>query len=92
MTMTIKFGDHHFDDDAQPLDAPAEFRGVLKTWIADRQYGFLARDDGGPDVFVHRHAFIGAFITEPIVGMRVIFQMFPDRSGRPSATNLKLEP
>lgn len=92
--MAIKFGDFHFDDagtvDDPKVPHPAEFRGQLKTWIASKQYGFLARDDGGPDVFVHRQAFLGAFITEPTIGMRLRFQLFPDRTGRPQATNLKL--
>jgi cold shock protein len=88
--MAIKFGDFHFDEDEAKAPRPAEFRGTLKTWIAAKQYGFIARDDGGPDVFVHRNAFVGAWITEPTIGMRLVFQIFPDRSGRPRATNLVL--
>ena len=92
--MAIKFGDFRFDDagtvDEAKAPRPAEFRGVLKTWVAAKQYGFIARDDGGADVFVHRSAFLGAFITEPTTGMRLVFQTCPDRTGRPRATNLVL--
>lgn len=90
--MAIKFGDFRFDEDEAKAPRPAEFRGTLKTWLPAKQYGFIARDDGGPDVFVHRQAFLGAFITEPTIGMRLVFQTCPDRTGRPIATNLKLEP
>ena len=94
--MAIKFGDFHFDDagtvDEAKAPRPAEFHGQLKSWVAERHFGFIARDDGERDVFVHRSALLGAWIVEPEVGMRLAFGIEMDRLDRPRATNIVIEP
>jgi CspA family cold shock protein len=34
-------------------------RGRVKLWVAAKQYGFVAPDDGGKDVFFHESVFLG---------------------------------
>ena len=87
--MTIRFGDP-LDDDAEQ---PAEFHGTLRTWLSAQHYGFIARDDRQPDVFVHGSLLLAAGIAEPEVGLRLVFQIGSDRrSGRTLATHVAAEP
>lgn len=87
--MAIKFGDAGTADEAK---APAELHGTLKSWVPDRHFGFIARDDGERDIFVHRSALLGAWLVEPEVGMRLAFGIEQDRLGRPRAANIVIEP
>ena len=49
-------------------------RGDVVSWQDDRGYGFLKRDDGGPDIFVHQsHLMMDGFRTLAI-GQRVEFE------------------
>jgi cold shock protein len=36
--------------------------GTLKMWSAERGYGFIADDSGGPDIFLHVSALQSASI------------------------------
>jgi CspA family cold shock protein len=36
--------------------------GTLKMWNADRGYGFISNDSGGPDMFLHVSALQAAGI------------------------------
>jgi CspA family cold shock protein len=44
--------------------------GKIKSWNAERGFGFIGNDDGGPDVFVHVTAFEEAGLNEPTAGDR----------------------
>ncbi len=44
--------------------------GTLKMWNADRGYGFIGNDAGGPDLFLHVSALESAGI-DPLTGWRV---------------------
>ncbi|HVA17444.1 MAG TPA: cold shock domain-containing protein [Candidatus Dormibacteraeota bacterium] len=55
-----------------------ELRGTIKAWKADRGFGFIKRDDGQPDTFVHICHFRmddDLKSPEPRVGQRVIFDI-----------------
>ena len=39
--------------------------GLVKTWIEDRGFGFIAPDEGGADVFCHAKSLIGCSVLTP---------------------------
>jgi cold shock protein len=65
------------------------FFGRMKM-ISERGYGFIARDDGQPDVFVHLSAASKAGISGLEKGDRVSFDIVPGRNGKTEAANLHL--
>jgi cold shock protein len=59
--------------------------GQVKFYIADRGFGFLKPDGGGPDIFVH----ISACEREPMEGDRVRYEeQISNRTGKPQAINV----
>ena len=66
------------------------FTGTIKTWNPSRGFGFIGREAGEPDVFMHINDFDGSamFLCE---GQRVSFDIGTDtRNGRPKAENVRL--
>lgn len=67
-------------------------RGFVKTFDADRGFGFITRDDGAGDVFVHISAIRRAGIDEIFAGDRLSFEIVAGRgAGQQMADKLKLE-
>jgi CspA family cold shock protein len=65
--------------------------GTIKFWKADKGFGFLKRDDGGPDVFVHMNQLSYTGITEPRASDVFQFDVGSNpRDGRLQAVNLVL--
>ena len=60
--------------------------GTVKWFDPDKGYGFIARDDGGPDLFVHRSALGMQTLGE---GDRVDFVAGSGLKG-PAATNINI--
>jgi cold shock protein len=64
--------------------------GTVKWFNMQRGYGFIGRDDGGPDVFVHISAVLAAGLPDLREGQTVEFEIEPAKNGKTAATNLKL--
>ena len=64
--------------------------GTVKFFDARRGFGFIALDDGSPEVFVHVTAVEQAGLTTLNEGQRVSFDVVTDeKRGKTKAQNLK---
>ncbi len=66
--------------------------GTLKMWNADRGFGFIKDDSGGPDIFMHVTALqSGGFDPDNLrQGERLTFDVERDtRSGKIKAANVR---
>jgi cold shock CspA family protein len=66
--------------------AEAKIKGVLKTWKADRGYGFIKPVDGGQDIFIHVSSLKKAG-RRPIRGDVIYYQVGKDNQGKLKAVN-----
>jgi CspA family cold shock protein len=57
--------------DRQPLEASVQEMGTVKWYSASRGFGFIVRDGGGKEVFLHASVLEGAGITHLHEGQRV---------------------
>jgi CspA family cold shock protein len=73
-----------------PPQVVGEGKGVVKFFNGQKGFGFIVRDDGGEDVFVHISAVEQAGLTGLADGQPLSFTLI-DRGGRISATDLKIE-
>jgi len=64
--------------------------GIVKFFNVQKGFGFIAPDDGSPDVFVHISAVERAGMTTLREGQRVSFDVVADaKRGKTNAQNLK---
>jgi cold shock protein len=65
--------------------------GTLKMWNADRDFGFIKDDSGGPDIFFHVTALQSAGIDPDNLrpGERLTFDVESARDGRTKASNVR---
>ena len=73
-----------------PPQVVGEGKGIVKFFNPQKGFGFVVRDDGGEDVFVHISAVEQAGLTDLADGQPLEFTLV-DRGGRISATNLKID-
>jgi CspA family cold shock protein len=66
--------------------------GKLKMWNADRGFGFIAVDGGGPDMFLHINDLKSAGIDPDKirVGDRLIFETASTRDGKTKASDVRM--
>jgi cold shock protein len=65
--------------------------GTLKMWNADRGFGFIVDDAGGPDIFLHISALQSAGIDPDDIrkGERLTFDVESSRDKRTKASNVR---
>jgi CspA family cold shock protein len=73
-----------------PAQVIGEGKGVVKFFNGQKGFGFIVRDDGGEDVFVHISAVEQAGLTGLADGQPLEFTLV-DRGGRISATDIKID-
>ena len=66
-------------------------KGIVTHWNDDRGFGFIKRDDGAPDVFVHVSGIVGQSSDALPAGARVTFDVeISQRNGKPAAVNVRV--
>jgi CspA family cold shock protein len=73
-----------------PAQVVGEGSGVVKFFNGQKGFGFIVRDDGGEDVFVHISAVEQAGLTGLAEGQQLKFTLV-DRGGKVSATELQID-
>ena len=73
-----------------PAQVVGEGSGVVKFFNGQKGFGFIVRDDGAEDVFVHISAVEQAGLTGLAEGQQLKFTLV-DRGGKISATELQIE-
>ena len=64
--------------------------GTVKFFNAQKGFGFIVQDGGGPDVFVHISAVERAGMSNLVEGQALSFDIEADpRKGKSSAANLQ---
>jgi CspA family cold shock protein len=64
--------------------------GTVKFFNAQKGFGFIVQDGGGPDVFVHISAAERAGMNDLVEGQKLSFEIQTDpRRGKTAAANLK---
>jgi len=75
--------------DQTPLVASSQEQGTVKWYNATKGFGFIVRDGGGKDVFVHASALQRAGLMSLNEGQRVVVDIAEGRKG-PEAVGITL--
>lgn len=70
--------------------AETKIKGVLKTWKADKGFGFIKPDDGGKDIFIHISS-LKRVGRRPVRGDVIYYQVAKDNQGKFKAVNAAIE-
>lgn len=75
--------------DRPPLEVTSQEAGTVKWYNALKGFGFIVRDGGGKDVFIHASALQRAGLTGLNEGQRVVVDIAEGRKG-PEAAAIRL--
>jgi CspA family cold shock protein len=75
--------------DGPSSDTAVEETGTVKWFNVDKGFGFIARDSGGKDVFVHVSALERSGLTALSEGQAVVVDVVEGRKG-PEAAGVRL--
>jgi CspA family cold shock protein len=73
-----------------PQTDGVRYEGTVKFFNGIKGFGFIARDDGGADAFVHISAVERAGLAGLEPNQRVTFELELDRRGKQAAVNIQL--
>jgi CspA family cold shock protein len=82
-------GSFRSPSEREPLEASVQEMGTVKWYNATKGFGFIVRDGGGKDVFVHVSALQRAGITGLNEGQRVFVGVAEGRRG-PEAASIQV--
>ncbi|GGI94358.1 hypothetical protein GCM10007973_33080 [Polymorphobacter multimanifer] len=74
--------------DAPPVTDGQRVEGTVKFFNNQKGFGFIQREDGGGDAFVHISAVERAGLNGLAEGQRVSFELEEDRRGKQAAVNI----
>ena len=66
----------------------SQYTGIVKWFNNSKGYGFIGRNDGGPDVFTHYSSIQRTGFKTLREGDPVGFDIIPGAGGRPQADNV----
>ena len=69
---------------------PAEQIGSIVTYFEEKGFGFLRPEAGGRDVFFHISRVVDSDATALRPGVKVIFELGMDRTGKMAASAVKI--
>ncbi len=79
-----------FGNRPPPVTDGTRYEGTVKFFNGQKGFGFIARDDGGADAFVHISAVERAGLSDLAENQRCTFELELDRRGKQAAVNLEL--
>ena len=62
--------------------------GTVKWFNNKKGYGFITSPESEKDIFVHITAVQGSGLDKIFEGQNLLFDIIPDRTGRPEAHNI----
>ena len=74
--------------DRTPSDG-TRYEGTVKFFNGQKGFGFIQRDDGAPDAFVHISAVERSGLHDLAEGQRISFELEMDRRGKQAATSIQ---